>query len=296
MRILIVAPMLPQAEGAGAIPVLLHAELTGLREQHEVTFVAGLGDEPGEAEALAALTDAGVDVHVVDRRVPATASRRLRRRAQLVARWARGSWPWRTVWFAAPGLQRVVDGLLAARRYDVVAIEDNAMAGVRLPRDMPAGLTQPEVPRPPRRYGVVAIEDNAMAVVRLPRDMPAVLTELEVRRPQPRAAAPAAARDWPAWVVGELDRGRWVRFETAMWRRYDRVVVYSEGDARAVGELAPDVAARVVVSPFGIVLPPAADPARVAAGLILFVGAFHHGPNRDAATWLAREILPRVRA
>jgi glycosyltransferase involved in cell wall biosynthesis len=56
------------------------------------------------------------------------------------------------------------------------------------------------------------------------------------------------------------------------------------------------VAPRLRVDPFGLVLPPRLDPAREAPGTILFVGAFHHPPNRDAAIWLAREILPAVLA
>ena len=48
------------------------------------------------------------------------------------------------------------------------------------------------------------------------------------------------------------------------------------------------------VDPFGLVLPARLDPAREVPGTILFVGAFHHPPNRDAAHWLAREILPAV--
>jgi glycosyltransferase involved in cell wall biosynthesis len=43
-----------------------------------------------------------------------------------------------------------------------------------------------------------------------------------------------------------------------------------------------------------MVLPPAVDPAREVPGTILFVGNFAHPPNRDAAIWLAREILPAV--
>jgi glycosyltransferase involved in cell wall biosynthesis len=50
------------------------------------------------------------------------------------------------------------------------------------------------------------------------------------------------------------------------------------------------------VNPFGIELPPVADAAAEQDGLVLFVGNFAHPPNRDAATWLAREIMPVVRA
>jgi glycosyltransferase involved in cell wall biosynthesis len=42
-------------------------------------------------------------------------------------------------------------------------------------------------------------------------------------------------------------------------------------------------------------LPPASDPSLEQPGLILFTGTFTHLPNRDAAIWLAGEILPEVR-
>src|SRR5919109_1050031 len=112
MRILVVAPMLPQREGPGAIPVLLYAQLVGLGDRHEVTLVAGLGDEPGEEEAAAQLAQVDlVDLHIVDRRRPASGLRRWRRRWRLAATWMRGRWPWRTVWFADPAFQAVLEGL-----------------------------------------------------------------------------------------------------------------------------------------------------------------------------------------
>jgi hypothetical protein len=67
MRVLLVVPVPPAADGAGAIPVLLHAELLGLRQRHEVTLVTAVGDEPGEAEAVRRL-EGEVEVHAADRR------------------------------------------------------------------------------------------------------------------------------------------------------------------------------------------------------------------------------------
>jgi glycosyltransferase involved in cell wall biosynthesis len=260
MRVLLVVPVPPAAEGAGAIPVLLHAELQGLKERHEVTLVTAVGDEPGEAEAVGRLKGE-VEVHAADRRRPPPGMRRRRRQARMAATWARGRWPWRTVWYAAPGVQRILDRLGAERSFDVIAVED-----------------------------------SAMSVFRYPAGTPTVFTHHEVLRPRPLDWHPGSPREWPGWVFGELDWRRWQGFQRQAWRRFDRVQVFSRRDAEQVAELAPDVALRVRVDPFGLVLPPRADPAREVPGTILFVGAFHHPPNRDAAIWLAREILPAVRA
>jgi polysaccharide biosynthesis protein PslH len=260
MRVLLVVPVPPAAEGGGAIPVLLQAELAGLKERHELTLVTAVGDEPGEEEAVRRLGDE-VDSHASALRLPPPGFARRRRQLRMAGAWARGRWPWRTVWYAAPEIQRVLDRLGGERSFDVVAIED-----------------------------------SAMSVFRYPVGVPTVFTHHEVLRPRPVDWAAGPPRNWPAWAFGELDWRRWARFQPQAWRRFDLVQVFSRRDAEQVAELAPDVAARVRVDPFGLVLPPPADPAREAPGTILFVGAFHHPPNRDAAIWLAREILPAVLA
>lgn len=258
MRVLLVVPVPPHAGGGGAIPVLLEAELRGLRERHEVTLVTALGDEPGEAEAVEKLRAEG-EVHVADRRRPPPGRARRRRQLRMGSAWARGRLPWRTVWYADPGIQRLIDRLGAERAFDVVAIED-----------------------------------SAMSVFRYPAGVATVYTHHEVLGPRPVEWNAGPPRRWPGWAFGELDYRRWPRFQAEAWRRFDLVQVFSRRDAEAIAELAPDVAGRVRVDPFGMVLPPPADPAREEPGTILFVGAFHHPPNRDAAIWLAREILPAV--
>ncbi|HVD86868.1 MAG TPA: glycosyltransferase family 4 protein [Solirubrobacterales bacterium] len=259
MRILLVAPVPPQTGGAGAIPVLLDAELVGLCRRHEVTLITALGDEEGEAEAVARLRSE-VDVRVADRRRPPPGWRRRRRQLRLAATWARGRWPWRTVWFAAPEIQLLLDEIAAEREFDVVAVED-----------------------------------SAMSVFRYPSGVPTVFTHHEVLRPRGVDWSPGAPARWGRWALGELDWRRWRRFQRGAWRRFDRVQVFSRRDAEAIAELAPEVAPRVRVNPFGLVLPPPADRSREEPGTVLFVGNFAHPPNRDAAIWLAREIMPAVR-
>ncbi|HET8565958.1 MAG TPA: glycosyltransferase family 4 protein [Solirubrobacterales bacterium] len=260
MKVLLVTPVPPQADGGGAIPVLLHAQLTGLRRLHDVTLVTAVGDEPGQAEAVEGLRGE-VEVHAADRRRPPPGRRRRRRQIRLATTWARGPWPWRTVWYADPGIQAILDRLGARRDFDVVAIED-----------------------------------SAMSVFRYPAGLPSVFTHHEVLRPRPLTLPPASPRRWPGWAFGEIDWRRWAGFQRRAWNRFDLVEVFSRRDADALAELAPEVAARVRVDPFGLVLPPAADPAREVAGTVLFVGHFAHSPNRDAAHWLVDEIMPAVRA
>ncbi len=258
MRILLITSMVPDADGVGAIPKLLHAQLAGLRERHEVTLIAPVGEDPGQAASAERLTGSELDAHFADRRRSLLARRRWRVRAELAATWALKGWPWRVV-SGSGGVQPLVDRLLATREFDVIAVEDNPMSMLRFPASLPTVLTEHEAVR-------------------------ADAGEWRSPRLSERPLAALRARDWR----------RWSSFLPKAWRRFDLVQVFSEGDARAVAEQAPDLASRVRVNPYGMVLPPAADPAAEVPGTILFSGTFSHLPNRDAARWLAREIMPLV--
>ncbi len=261
MKILLVTPVPPQGRGGGAIPVLLHAQLEGLSAANEVTLVSSIGEEAGEAEAAEQLLGSGVDAHFADRRIPRRATRRWRRRARMAGAWTCGRRPWRPIWFADPGIQAILDDLAGRRAFDIAVTEDSAMAGFR----MPAGI-------------------------------PTVLTEHEVLRPRPLQRPPVDPRGWPGWAFEERDWHKRPRFQRHAWRRFDRVLAFGRRDATSIAELAPEVAARVRVSPFGLELPPASPADRVQSGTVLFVGNFTHRPNRDAALWLAGEIMPALRA
>lgn len=262
MKILVVAPMPPDRDGAGAIPILLHAQLSGLRERNEltvVTVVTAVGDEAGEGEAVEKLTAEGFRVQAADRRRPGTAAGRWRRRLRLARTWLCGT-PWRAAWFAEPGIQRILDRLAATERFDVAVVEDSAMAGFRLP----AGAAS-------------------------------VLTEHEVLRPRKANWRPGRPSRWPRWAWSELDWRRRYRFQHEAWGRFDRVLAFTRRDAEAIAELRPELADRVAVGPFGLTLPAAADTAAEDADSVLFSGNFTHQPNRDAAQWLAGEIMPALR-
>jgi glycosyltransferase involved in cell wall biosynthesis len=261
MRILLVVPMVPRSDGPGAIPMLLEAQLAGLTKRHEVTLVSTIGDDLGEAEAAAALIRSGLDAHFIDRRLAPTLTRRTQRRLRLAHVWATRPWPWRTVWFAPDALQGLISRLGDTRAFDVAAIED-----------------------------------SAMSVFRFPAGVPTVLTEHEAfRAPAPSwRDAPAAER--PRRLLEWIDWRRFDGFQHAAWRRFDLIQVFGDGDAGEIAKVAPDLASRVRTNPFGIVLPAPLDPAAEDNGLVLFVGNFTHPPNRDAALWLAAEIMPALRA
>jgi len=260
MRILLVTSMVPDPGGIGAMPKLFHAQLTGLGERHDVTLLCSFGEDPGQAEAAAALLASDVDAHFVDRRRSGSLSRRWLVRAELAATWGRRRWPWRVVCGAA-GMQPLVDRLTATRRFDAIAVED-----------------------------------NPLAVLRFPAEVPAVLTEHEAVRAAASEWHSGPLRERPLRALRAADWRRWEAFLPTAWRRFDLVQVFCRGDAEAVRERTPDLADRVRLNPYGMELPPAADPAREQPGTILFSGTFAHLPNRDAAGWLATEIMPAVRA
>ena len=89
------------------------------------------------------------------------------------------------------------------------------------------------------------------------------------------------------WLV----RSRYAR-ETAL--EYDRVVVMTDPDLRALRRLAPGVSGRCV--PTGVDLAHFAPPhSPVEEPRLAFVGHYPHYPNEDAALRLVREIFPEVR-
>jgi glycosyltransferase involved in cell wall biosynthesis len=261
MRIMLVTSMVPDAGGIGAIPKLLAAQLQGLRERgHEVTLLTTFGEDPGQAEAAQALLGSGLDAHILDRRRSASARRRWRVRGELAATWVTEDWPWRVVCGAA-GMQALVDRVARTREFDVVAVEDNPMAVLRFPAGVPVVFTEHEAIRAPAaEWRASPFSERPLGALR--------------------------ARDWR----------RWDSFLPRVWERFDLLQVFCDGDAEAIARAAPAAAARVRVNPYGIALPAATDPDLERPDTILFSGTFAHLPNRDAARWLAAEIIPAVRA
>jgi glycosyltransferase involved in cell wall biosynthesis len=258
MRILLLTPMPPAPSAPGAIPVLLYAQLIGLSERHAVTLVTVAGPEPHEFEAVRRVAAAGVEVHAIERHEPHGRARWARRR-RFAGAWLQGRWPWRTVWFWQPGIQRLLDRLAGERSFDMVVAED-----------------------------------NAMGIYRVPNGAVRALTEYEVRRPRPIRRPPLSPRQWPRWAFGEADWHRWPRYERDIWRRFDLLQVFTDRDADAVRAMAPDLSERVHVNPFAIALPSQAE-TPVEPDSVVFLGNYTHPPNVHAALWLGREIMPRLR-
>jgi len=134
-------------------------------------------------------------------------------------------------------------------------------------------------------YDVIAAEDDAVAIYDMGHGVARVLTEHEVDRvPAPGAGA-----------LARRDHARWPAFQAKVAPRFDLVQVFTDGDAQTLGALAPQVAGRIRVVPFGISMPPAPDLALEQPDTVLFAGNYTHPPNVDAALWLGREIAPLLR-
>jgi glycosyltransferase involved in cell wall biosynthesis len=260
MNVLLVAPMPPSPTAALAIPRVLHAQLVGLSERHDVTLAVVAGPEEPELEAVERLRAQGVDLYAVCRHEPRTLAERWGRRRRLAGGWLLGRKPWRTVWYSEPGLQPVLDRLLAERSFDVVAVED-----------------------------------NAAAVYRFDGHAPVVFTEHEVRRPRPLRLPNGPPGGWAAAGFSEVDWRRWPGYHRSTWARFDLIQVFTARDAEGVSRVAPGLADRVRVNPFGLELPDALPPVPASSRELVFVGNFTHPPNVDAALWLGAEIMPALR-
>lgn len=91
-----------------------------------------------------------------------------------------------------------------------------------------------------------------------------------------------------------LEMRAWERYERAVARRADAVVVLTVRDREAMLPYSPSTP--LVVIPLGIESPERPlDPAGQPPPSILFAGNFNHPPNVEAAVRLAGSIFPRVR-
>lgn len=260
LRILLVTPMPPQPQAPGAIPLVLNAELNGLREHHHVILVTVAGQEPGERQAVLDLQGDGLDVHAVVRQ-ELRGWQRWRRRWRMSNAWLTRRMPWRTVWFWEPEVQHILDRLFTNQQFDLVIVEDNAM-------------------------GVYDYHTNT----------PLLFTEHEVRRPRPLDWRFWQHRNLPAWFFAETDWRRWRDYQRHVWEKFDHIQVFSDRDAKAIRRMVPDLDRPVSVNPFGITLPTPVRPDCEQSQRLLFVGNYTHPPNVDAALWLGQEIMPRLSA
>jgi polysaccharide biosynthesis protein PslH len=139
-----VTPLLPHPRAVGAGALVMYRQLRELAARHEVALATFAGPDPLERDAVEGLRREGLEVHAVWR--PGWRGiGRWRRRLRLAWRWSRGSAPLRTLLFQEEEMQRLLDRLLAGERFDLLQVEDNAMAAYRFRTRAPAVLTEHEV-------------------------------------------------------------------------------------------------------------------------------------------------------
>lgn len=258
MRILMIAPMPPQPQPSNGVPLVTLALLHGLSQHHDVTLATLAGPDVAEHQAVQQLTNEGFRVHAVLRHAG-------QQRVQIGLRMAGsvlgGTEPLRSGWYWDARFQRLITQLLTTNNFDIVQLDDNALGAYTF-------ATQ----------------------------RPIVMTEHEVRRPRPINWRALRTAGLMPGIWREEQWRRWAGYQRRVWRRAQRLVVFTQEDAQAMTGILPAIASRVRVNPFGLVLPGQANPTLEVPNTLLFVGGYSHYPNCDAAIWLAREIMPLVRS
>jgi len=231
--------------------------LSALASRHDVllvSFTEGPGDEDGVREVS---------------RVAAVETVRLSR-ARSYANMGfslLSPLPYQVLYYRSLAMQRVVDRVLRAHRFD--------LAYVHLFRMAPFALAAGLAPSAPDREGPATALDLTDAI------------SVEMSLSLPRKSA--VMRPAYAWECRKIRR-----YEAVTAALFDEAWTISESDREAIVALAPTADVRVVpngVDP-ALFLSPGAAP----GGPVLFVGNFDVPHNADAAVHLARNVMPLVRA
>jgi glycosyltransferase involved in cell wall biosynthesis len=146
-----------------------------------------------------------------------------------------------------------------------------------------------------RSFDLIAIEMAESGMYHFQTETPTIFTEHEVRHPRPVDWRGWAKQNWMQWALREADWQRWGWYQRQVWCRFDRIQTFTPHDAAGIGRIAPEVAERVRVNPFGMEMPPLADRSCEEPHTLVFVGSFGHAPNVDAALWLGHDIMPLLR-
>lgn len=255
-----VTPMLPQRHPTNAPPLVTYTELARLAPSHEITLVTIAGADPGDQNAVDDLRALGIDVEVLWRPEPNHMDH-WAGRLRLARDWLCSRRPLYPLWFFEPKMQDILDRLLGEKRFDLIQVED-----------------------------------SAVALYCFRTKVPIILMEHEVRCPRPIQWHRQRDESRAHWIFREVNWRRWRRYYSNVWRRFDLIQVFTPRDATAIHSITPALADRVRVNPFGIETPTSADPCDEEHNTIVFVGGFAHLPNVDAALWLGREIMPLLRA
>ncbi len=101
------------------------------------------------------------------------------------------------------------------------------------------------------------------------------------------------AASLPRKMVSFIEWCRWARYEPKAARHFDHVLTFTDQDCRLLKRLAQ--IRHVTFNARGIEPPDVFVPIENHnPQVVLFVGAFDHTPNVDAAIWLCSEIFPLV--
>jgi glycosyltransferase involved in cell wall biosynthesis len=241
--------------------VVIHAQLTGLLPRHEVTLLTVAGPDKDHRDALDDLRDKGIETYAVWRE-QAAGLELWRRRCRLAGAWLLTRYPWLTVLNWDRRAQQMLNRLLAKREFDLISVYDKAEMGV---------------------YSYKTT-------------VPMLLTEQEVRQPRPIDWRNRSRSNAVAWALREADWRRWAGYQRRVWRRFDRIQVFTPYDAQAMRRMAPEISDRIRINPFGIEVSEKAEADREEPETLVFVGSFGHRPNVDAALWLGDEVMPLLRA
>lgn len=145
------------------------------------------------------------------------------------------------------------------------------------------------------RPDVVHVTPNRLATMsaRL-HGRPAVLAALDAWHRNVRSDRKASPWLRRLLLIAEHSHVR--RFEATEYAPFGRVIVVSEEDARALRELDPRI--RVEVIPNGVDADQFAPDASIERepGLVVFTGVMDYHANVTAAEFVARDVMPRVRA
>lgn len=261
VKFLVVSPYVPHPKARHGTGVFLYGLLTHLSRKHDITLLTFA--EEAEQVLVADLQRENLRVVVIPRpkgfRGPPS------RRALLL-------------------LQRLVQmggSIIRWEPYYVSKYRHRAMA------DAVRRLTEAE------RFDIVQLEFTFMgSYADASRSGAIVLRECDVSyRPAYRRYRHATSflQRWLEYV----EWCRWYRYETRLVRGSNHVLTVTEQDRRLLEWLTGST--RISYLPSGMEMPGFLPPFdRRVPETILFIGTFLHHPNADAATWLVREIFPRV--
>ncbi len=270
MRILVVTTMLPHADAPAAQPLVVHGQLSVIRSNHDVTVATFVRPSTEEQTAVQLLRDSGIQIEAVPW-TPLSPARQMRSRARLASAWLRGKQPLRVLWFWDDRMKLLINRLLAGRKFDLLQVEDNAMANYfREKPQIPTLLTEHDV----RAGGPAEFDISALP-----------LGSLHTLLNQ----------HWLRQTATAAEQKRFEYYQPSVWKKFDRIQVFTARDAAVISTMVPELSPRVRVNPFGIDTPTELSFAKEEPNQLVFVGTFLHPANVDGVFWLVKEILPILR-